>query len=544
MLVVVAMTLCATASKNLYNICRNLPGDSVVSMGNTYMYDRRMYDSALVCFTVVTNRCGSDGKLCSGSACVDAYIGEWYIYFFQYYDYAKSLESLFAAEEVAEKSGLVRPDIYMDLGCTYQTIAEECNDTSLYEKALEFYCKAVDQSFDNDPAILNISVTNLITTAHVLDRMDVVSKWWDKYCRKDMGKYNRLADYNKQTYAYAGHLRGRRYDDALSALSRQVEICGNDPFFVRYLALTYINMGKVYVESGKYDEAVSLFKKALGIAVGDDMKDAKLELYKLLADVCKTRGDIELSNDYSEKYLDIKDSLLNYHQLKSVSEIRFLGDIKKIGNELTEMKYRNYLLNILFYVAIFVLVIVASLVVVLFMKNRKLRQSYVFMYKKNLEELQTDEDERNGNGEIPPSENSEVEPAIDEKEPEERKNSCDIMNVDEIYSRIRQVMENNEVVFSPEFSAEVLASLVGEKQRVVSQVLKYKTNSNFYSLLSRYRIKEVCKRFHDETNYKNLTIEAIAHSVGFKSRSNFCTTFKGIVGMNPSEYIKMVKEGI
>ena len=46
----------------------------------------------------------------------------------------------------------------------------------------------------------------------------------------------------------------------------------------------------------------------------------------------------------------------------------------------------------------------------------------------------------------------------------------------------------------------------------------------------------------DTKAYSNLTIEAIADSLGYASRSNFSTVFKRTTGMSAAEYIKRNKE--
>jgi AraC-like DNA-binding protein len=42
---------------------------------------------------------------------------------------------------------------------------------------------------------------------------------------------------------------------------------------------------------------------------------------------------------------------------------------------------------------------------------------------------------------------------------------------------------------------------------------------------------------------KNQTIESIAYSCGFLSRSNFVNSFKKKTGLTPSEYLKSLPEG-
>lgn len=76
----------------------------------------------------------------------------------------------------------------------------------------------------------------------------------------------------------------------------------------------------------------------------------------------------------------------------------------------------------------------------------------------------------------------------------------------------------------------------------VRLALAKKDMTTFNTLLGRYRIREACRRFNDPQRYGSYTIESIARDLGFKSRSNFATTFKKHTGLNPSEYLRLAKE--
>ena len=58
----------------------------------------------------------------------------------------------------------------------------------------------------------------------------------------------------------------------------------------------------------------------------------------------------------------------------------------------------------------------------------------------------------------------------------------------------------------------------------------------FSNLLSSYRVKVACQRMNDPEQYGHVTIEAIATSTGFKSRTTFVNAFKRETGQTPSEY--------
>ena len=74
------------------------------------------------------------------------------------------------------------------------------------------------------------------------------------------------------------------------------------------------------------------------------------------------------------------------------------------------------------------------------------------------------------------------------------------------------------------------------------QVIHEKWGENFNSFLNSYRIKEACRRLGDIDHYGQLTIEAIASGVGFRSRTSFVTSFKRITGLTPSEYQRLARE--
>lgn len=86
------------------------------------------------------------------------------------------------------------------------------------------------------------------------------------------------------------------------------------------------------------------------------------------------------------------------------------------------------------------------------------------------------------------------------------------------------------------FSLSQLAEHTGYSYKQLSQVINDKTGNNFKTMLSERRIKEACRRLIDQKQYGNYTIEHIARSVGFQSRSHFSVCFKTVVGISPSDF--------
>ena len=111
---------------------------------------------------------------------------------------------------------------------------------------------------------------------------------------------------------------------------------------------------------------------------------------------------------------------------------------------------------------------------------------------------------------------------------------------DDLRHRIIMIMESSPEVYAPDFTLDRLSDLVDGKRYQVSQVINEHYGKGFSLLLAEYRVKEACRRMSDGQHH-HLTIEAIAESVGFKSRSNFVSNFKRITGMTPSTFQRMSK---
>ena len=115
--------------------------------------------------------------------------------------------------------------------------------------------------------------------------------------------------------------------------------------------------------------------------------------------------------------------------------------------------------------------------------------------------------------------------------------------MDELWLQIKRVMETSEDIYHDPFGVDQLADLLGAKRNYVSQTINTKTSEPFPTLLTEYRIREACRRMNDQEHYGNYSVEGIAQSVGYGSRSHFAKLFKAATGVPPSAYMKMCKAG-
>ncbi|MCS5664155.1 MAG: AraC family transcriptional regulator [Flavobacteriales bacterium] len=103
--------------------------------------------------------------------------------------------------------------------------------------------------------------------------------------------------------------------------------------------------------------------------------------------------------------------------------------------------------------------------------------------------------------------------------------------------KITSIIEKDSVYFNPEYRLNDLANSCDISVHKVSQVINYVEGVSFSDLINRYRIEEAKKMLISE-KFKTYTILAIAHEVGFNSKTAFYNAFKKICERSPSDYIK------
>lgn len=122
------------------------------------------------------------------------------------------------------------------------------------------------------------------------------------------------------------------------------------------------------------------------------------------------------------------------------------------------------------------------------------------------------------------------------KERENKKYSKSVLDEEtktKILEKIDQLIDQKYYLTTtpslPEFAKKINTS-----PNYVSQVINEKLNLTFLELINKFRIEEAKNMLLDRN--LNETIEGIAYSVGFNSKSTFNSAFKKLTGNTPSEF--------
>ena len=533
----------ATSPSREHSKWLNLSPEQLMEMADKDFTDGGSKDTALMCYTIVANRYERSMSRQHKMQCKDANMRLWSIYFYDFYDYPKCFDCLTRANEIATEAGILDANIYLGFGCMYQTISEECNNYDLGTTAFKYYKRALATGIKtHDDRHTDMASTDVLAMAHVQGGLPLIDDIWQNYLQlPEAGETWILRRYNKMLYQAFSNVEQRRYDQAIKVYDDQLQLIDTTQYS-RLIYFTHVEKAKVHAMKGDYRRAIEALKQSERIAVDLEMKDCKLEVFQMLAQYYQQSGDHAARQHYYDQYTQLKDTLTNYQQLASVSEMEYRNELKGMEQEMSEIKHHREVMSYVTMVSLGFLMALLVLLYLVYRKNRELKHSNQSLYQKNVEMLRAEEEERRMRRQLQDKETPAA--TADDADNEVKYKSSHLTDEDkeQLLSRIQQVMENSDEIFSPDFSLERLAMLSGSRYKYVSQVINEYYEQNFNNFLNSFRIKEACKRMRDLDNYGNYTIEAISESVGFKSRSTFVTSFKRITGLTPSQYQRMARE--
>lgn len=528
-----------------YSHWLDLPSDTLLERGIASLASDTDVEKSLICYTIVGNRYHSGMSRAEATVCARAYIGKWLIYLTSYFDYAKSYESLLMAREIADANGLHLPRIDIAFGNLFQTMSEQSDNTALNVTAFRHYSDGFALAMQQcDYHNADLAFINMANVAYALGQYQLIDSCWQAYNSLPCGPSDTRRKYNHSLYHGLLAMSRGRSAEAIRLFSRQVALISEKPLekdLLRPLCIAYLNLAEAYSMAGDYGRAAETLSVDLHFTLKHGLKDIRLDIYRYMSRYYLLMGDSITGRSCYDKYVHLKDSLLNSRQFAKVDELRFIEQMDRVGRRMAEIDHDKKMHATINCIFIVIVAIILIFTYVIYIKNRKLRRYNRMLYNKNVEVIRSEEKER--------AMRKRYEQQIDEftsmsvcqtEEPVEgvkyKDSRLDDDDKQQLMQRILVAMENTTEVCSTDFTIERLAALAGSRQKYVSQVINECRGCNFNNFLNEYRIKEACRRMLNDPHYADFTIEAIANDVGFRSRSTFITSFKRFTGLTPSEY--------
>lgn len=511
-------------------------------------------DSAFAYYSAVASKYNRSMSRGDKLECMKAFYNLGYIYFEHWHNTVMGYTSVLKAVDICEDidEDKYRPSFYHTLGRMYT----DCDD---WEKAVEAYKKSYNMGVkQHDWSNVLRSAADFMTLAYLhqnwdMVRPEVVSLRELKLPRVPMSAYvPMLAD-------ALSCLHEGRFSEAVGLMRRAYGKIDSRVDPSQYRAYHLLLLSEAYRLDGSQALAMQALRQAGSIADGARMYGILSLALDMQAKLLEGQGQGSEAQALELRSLRLRDSIFSAKNYRILKDVKFGQDIDEYKNDILQVKEEKRVQARLLVSLSLVVLVIALLLVWVYRKNRALDFSNHVLFDKNAALRKNWEDSRRRRKEYEAhvrelesrlrqldgqgtGSQADDDRACSETAPKSSKRSMNEADRRGIYMRVREVMEESDEIFSPKFSLGRLADLVGSKPEYVSSVINEQCQKNFSALLSEYRIAEACKRLIDKDKYGRLTIEAISEGVGYQSRAHFAKVFKKIVGLTPTEYLRIARD--
>lgn len=276
-----------------------------------------------------------------------------------------------------------------------------------------------------------------------------------------------------------------------------------------------------YTRMGMPEQAVATLRRFTELcAPGEDKKDLRMDRYMRLSRLYDAMGDHATANEMYRRYGTLKDSVLSYQQVASMGSMELSRKMRQVSQEMNELRWHNRLRAIIIWCAVALIAAAAVFGWMFYRKASRLSQTLASLYER-------------------------VKPARTPRRPQPESPAPAPVSEDDadLLERMNRVRDTSDEVLSPDFNAQRFAELVGESYLRISKVINDACGCNFPSYIAQRRIAEAQRRIETMPDFRRLTVDAMAQSVGMKSRSTFGKYFMLHTGLKPSEYVRQVERG-
>lgn len=497
-----------------YDSLSRLSSEELMEQGRHY-FEERKGGQALSRFLIVAERYRENESREQMELSVRALNNIGCVYKYIYYDYPSAYDYLSRAYELGEEIGYdsFMPVILVNMGDLLSDYGMAYNSDIFLSEANSLFYECFKKAFSNrnwelmTTAFFNLSNLNY----------DINLKDYEELFSKNIPSDTPDLEFVRLQFHGIELMQEGKYPEARAEFARQIDHISTPWEANRDTIASYINIAETYKRELDYRQAAEVLSRALTVSDNAGLIDMSANIAGQLADCYKHTGDTLEWQHYHSLYLERKEQL-NNARLSNISELKYISELRKEEEKAQEIAVRNRFFRYMIIALVIVLLTIATASSIIWRNNHRLKirnKSLFDTYQQLLK--------------------SETKPAEDKYGHSNLNDSKRIA----LLENIQAIMDNPDIITRQDFTSKQLAELVNSNTTYVSQVINENFNISFSTMLGNSRVRLVCRRLTETNLYDNLTIEGIAHNVGFKSRTAFLNAFKREVGLTPSEYIKI-----
>lgn len=489
----------------------------------------------------------------------DIHIGRNYNYPKQYNDYAKAFTSYSRAAELAERHRLDDrlARALLGLAVEYEVQLSSHNDSLLTDTLFTTLRRSLHLAAEtNDRSTVNMAMKTLAMAAFPRGR--------GKEIADDIMFFRSLpstGDDKMEESHFVSLMCSVMENLADGDLSEALTFTDSLRMHAGTNAVRAINAHSLRIETlfrmGHRQELLSALDSLSAVAalVNDLWFDMQIAQGK--SAIYDALGMKQKSDSCLYRYYDTRERLFEDRSASRIRDLQFMNRIDDMTIQVQKISLERLYARRMLVGAIAVAIVFAVMLLLLWRYNRRLKESHERIFRQYQLRLREDipdtpiphiDDSAENNSILTEDtdsaigDNTVIKKSADDTPEKYRATQLSEADKERILTAIRNVLSVSQQSLSPGYQLKDLAAEAGEKPRSISQVINERCGCNFATFLAEHRIAVACRRITESEAFRRLTIEAIAESVGIQSRSYFSTTFKKIVGLSPSEYIRQASK--
>jgi AraC-like DNA-binding protein len=404
-----------------------------------------------------------------------------------------------------------------------------------YEKAIEirkttlryYEDKPIDSTFTEikrNSALVEIQ--NSLALEHIqakqLDSAKMYASLIAKYNAKEIDSC-----YMAYSYALDGEIayQEKQFNEASTKYRKAYSICPSN------YALLIINkaysLGKIELGAKNYHEAIRILQQGLDeYQVIEAEEGFMQDYYEKLAAAYKSTDNFEKASYYYEKYLTTQEE---YRKLGDEAKQIFIANERETFKKEFDIviaekeKKQTYLNYVLLGGSIVILTLLFFLLK--FYRNKKADEAKFEVLIAKIKAAKT------------PSEIIDTKDAVLE---EKTANDVSPEVTAQILEGLKK-LEEKEYFLKQDCNSYNVAKKINTNTSYLSKVVNSHYGKNFNTYINDLRINYTILRLKNDVFFRSFSIQAIAEEVGYKSADSFTKYFKKDTGLNPSFYIKNIK---
>lgn len=517
-------------------------------------YKNNKVDSALLVYNFLAERYSDRQSSADINCSVNAMAKLGNIYRVHYFNYPRAYSYLNRAVSLSRRHNISSVHSYACscLALLYETEANSNDHVELADTVIHLLRESFNVAYEAQLwEEMLTAVYNMGVCAYSQGKIDKVKAEFDIFRRTRFPADVKAVDYIRHFCDGVEAMASGDFAKAENAFAQMNKYALTKQQRLNY----YSNMAEVYYRTDRVEKAIETLDYLRGEAEKEGNKYFLMQVYGEYCTYYEKLGDAVQAGKYRLAYLEKKTEVQNNEKVRMISDMRFINQIDSINVEMKNLEQSHRTQRrVLLSLSAFAIVLVILLVCLL-RAYRQLNRRNEALYLRHKESLRNEREERAHRQKLllilhekeqrEQQDKTDSTPETDRSDAERpAKTAASTLSeerIEEIFDKVGQAMTDTDLICDEKFALKDLADAIGERQREVSQVINERYGVNFHTLLGEHRVKEACRRINEQASYDNMTIEAIAASVGIKSRSHFALTFKRITGLNPSEYIRIAR---